>query len=69
MGVVLGAVVLKDSDTRRAARFWGQALGYTPDPDNPDFLTAKDGGGPRLHLDTGDRTRGPMAGPHRLRPA
>jgi hypothetical protein len=50
------AVVLKTTDNRRAAAFWAGALGYRPDPDNPDFLVPADGPGPRLHLDETDRT-------------
>jgi catechol 2,3-dioxygenase-like lactoylglutathione lyase family enzyme len=56
MGIFLGAVVLNVSDTGRAAQFWGQALGYSADPDDPAFLAPSTGGGPRLHLDTNDRT-------------
>ena len=49
----IGSIVLKVDDCRRAAGFWSSALGYTPSPTNPDFLT---GPGPRLHLDETDRT-------------
>jgi hypothetical protein len=56
MAVSFGALVLNVSDRDRAARFWSQALGYVAQPDQPDFLVPPDGGGPRLHLDTGDRT-------------
>lgn len=52
----IGAVVLKVSDVDRAAAFWGPALDYEPDPRNPDFLRPRDGPGPRLHLDTDDRS-------------
>ncbi|WP_049797301.1 VOC family protein [Kribbella flavida] len=48
--------MLNVSDIGRAAQFWGQALHYSPDPDNPAFLAPDAGGGPRLHLDTDDRT-------------
>lgn len=53
--VRLGAIVLNVSDTRRAAAFWSQALGYEPAA-NPDFLVPTEIGAPRLHLDTEDRT-------------
>jgi catechol 2,3-dioxygenase-like lactoylglutathione lyase family enzyme len=56
MAVSFGALVLNVSDRDRAARFWSQALGYVAQPDQPDFLVPPGGGGPRLHLDTGDRT-------------
>ncbi len=53
--VRIGAIVLKVSNTRRAAAFWSQALGYQPAA-NPDFLVPDEAGAPRLHLDTDDRT-------------
>lgn len=53
--VHVGAIVLKVSDTTRAARFWGAALGYEPGA-NPDFLLPGAAGGPRLHLDETDET-------------
>ncbi len=54
--VRIGSVVLKVTDTRRAAEFWQRALGYVPSPGNPAFLIPEHGGGPRLHLDEDDRT-------------
>jgi len=54
--VRIGAVVLNVGDNRRAAEFWGRALGYVAAPENPDFLVPADGRGPRLHLDETDRT-------------
>lgn len=51
----LGAIVLNASDTRRAAAFWTEALGFRRDV-NPDFLVPSRDGGPRLHLDSDDRT-------------
>jgi catechol 2,3-dioxygenase-like lactoylglutathione lyase family enzyme len=54
--VHIGSVVLNVTDIRRAAEFWGKALGYVPAPHNPDFLIAEHGDGPRLHLDAKDRT-------------
>ena len=53
--VRIRSVVLNVTDTRRAAEFWGQALGYVPSPGNPDFLVAENGDGPRLHLDENDK--------------
>ncbi|WP_018215578.1 VOC family protein [Salinispora vitiensis] len=43
------------SDTRRAATFWSEALGYHSAV-NPDFLVPNKAGAPRLHLDETDRT-------------
>ncbi|MEV4415488.1 VOC family protein [Catellatospora sp. NPDC049609] len=54
--VTIGAIVWNVSDLGRAREFWGQALGYAPDPANPDFLADPRGEGPRLHLDGDDRT-------------
>ena len=53
--VRIGAIVLNVSNTRRAAAFWSQALGYQPAA-NPDFLVPSETGAPRLHLDTTDCT-------------
>jgi catechol 2,3-dioxygenase-like lactoylglutathione lyase family enzyme len=53
----VGAIVLHVSDAARARAFWTQALGYTSQPHNLDFLAPSDGKGPRLHLDVTDRTR------------
>ncbi|GHJ43790.1 hypothetical protein Cs7R123_11320 [Catellatospora sp. TT07R-123] len=50
------SIVLHVGDTGRAAAFWTGALGYERSPDNPEFLVPPDGDGPRLHLDSGDRT-------------
>jgi hypothetical protein len=55
MAVFVGSVVLNVSDAGRAAAFWSQALGYVPQPDNPEFLAPKGGDGPRIHLDTDDK--------------
>jgi catechol 2,3-dioxygenase-like lactoylglutathione lyase family enzyme len=54
--VRIGAVILNVSDRHRASAFWSQALGYTPEPDNSDFLFDPDGKGVRLHLDETDRS-------------
>ena len=51
----IGAIVLNVSDTGRAGAFWTRAVGYRHGS-NPDFLLPGDAGGPRLHLDTTDRT-------------
>lgn len=56
MGISIGSVVLNVSDMERARRFWSHALGYVPQPHNPDFLAPRDGVGARLHLDETDRT-------------
>jgi catechol 2,3-dioxygenase-like lactoylglutathione lyase family enzyme len=56
MAVVPGAFVLHVSDINRAAAFWSEALDYVADPENPAFLTPRNGAGPRLHLDEDDRT-------------
>jgi hypothetical protein len=47
---------MKVTDIRRAAGFWGKALGYVASPNNPAFLAPEHGDGPRLHLDEEDRT-------------
>lgn len=54
--VRIGAIVVNVSDRHRASAFWAQALGYTPEPDNADFLFDPSGGGVRLHVDETDRT-------------
>ena len=51
----IGALVLHVSDREHAGTFWSEALGYDRG-DNPDFLTPRATGGPRLHLDDSDRT-------------
>ena len=51
----IGAVVLNVKDTAQAGAFWTQALGYRHGS-NPEFLLPGGDGGPRLHLDTTDRT-------------
>src|SRR5687767_10258528 len=52
----IGSVVMNVTDIRRAAAFWGEALGYVASPNNPAFLAPENGDGPRLHLDEDDRT-------------
>ena len=67
MAVFIGSVVLNVSDSTRAAGFWSKALGYVPQPNNPDFLAPKEwsppsdsrldhGAGVHLHVDEDDRT-------------
>ncbi|NIK56949.1 VOC family protein [Kribbella shirazensis] len=57
MALTLGAIVLNVPSNGPAAEFWSQALGFTADPGNPDFLAPPAGAAPtRLHLDTTDRT-------------
>ena len=51
----IGSLVLHVADTTRSGDFWVGALGYERGP-NPEFLHSPDGSGPRLHLDTTDRT-------------
>lgn len=38
MALTLGAIILNVPETGPAAEFWQQALGFTADPGNPDFL-------------------------------
>lgn len=52
----IGSIVMRVSDTDRAAEFWGGALGYVGQPHDPAFLVPETGRGPRLHLDEEDRT-------------
>lgn len=53
--VKLGTVCLHAEDWRRAADFWGAALGYTPHPEAEDVLVPRAGEGPQLGL-YGDQT-------------
>ena len=43
------------ADVDRASAFWANALGYSPSPRNPAFLSPKGGSATRLHLDETDR--------------
>lgn len=58
--VRIGGVVMHVADARRAADFWGQALGYVPQDgqtaEDWTMLDPPDGAGPRLALDRSDRT-------------
>lgn len=56
MASSVGAIVLNVANGARARTFWTQALGYLPQPHNPDFLAPASGSGPLLHLDETDRT-------------
>ena len=56
MGLTLGAIVLNVPDTTQASTFWSQALDYTPQASNPDFLVPPERAATRLHLDSTDRT-------------
>lgn len=53
--VRIGSIVMNVTDIRRAAQFWGSALGYLPAPHNPAFLVPEHGAGPPLHLDEDDK--------------
>ena len=67
MAVSIGSIVLNVSNISRAAEFWRKALGYVPQPHNPDFLAPENGEGARLHLDKTDRTAPrPVGGPAKL---
>jgi catechol 2,3-dioxygenase-like lactoylglutathione lyase family enzyme len=53
--VRIGTVVINVTDARRAAEFWGKALGYTPGSEGSLTLVPEDGGGPSVNLDETDR--------------
>lgn len=53
--VRIETVVINATDARRAAEFWGQALGYTPRSEGSLTLVPKGGGGPGVNLDETDR--------------
>jgi len=53
--VTIGSVVMNVGDIRRAAQFWGSALGYTPRGENGAILAPEGGEGPFLLLDNDDR--------------
>jgi catechol 2,3-dioxygenase-like lactoylglutathione lyase family enzyme len=54
--VRIGTVVINVTDARRAAQFWGQALGYTPRSEGSLTLVPTEGDGPAVNLDETDRT-------------
>ncbi|MFK4087050.1 VOC family protein [Kribbella sp. NPDC020789] len=57
MGLTLGAIVLNVPDTKQAASFWSQVLGYEQQAGNNDFLIPPErAAATRLHLDSTDRT-------------
>ena len=54
--VRIDTVVINAADARRAAQFWGRALGYTPRSEGSLTLVPVDGGGPAVNLDETDQT-------------
>jgi catechol 2,3-dioxygenase-like lactoylglutathione lyase family enzyme len=52
--VRIGTVVMNVTDTRRAADFWGKALGYTPRSEGSLTLVPAEGTGPAVNLDETD---------------
>jgi catechol 2,3-dioxygenase-like lactoylglutathione lyase family enzyme len=48
-------MVINVTDARRAAEFWGKALGYTPRSEGALTLVPENGDGPALNLDETDR--------------
>jgi catechol 2,3-dioxygenase-like lactoylglutathione lyase family enzyme len=54
--VRIDTVVINATDARRAAEFWGAALGYTPRGEGSLTLVPPDGGGPAVNLDETDQT-------------
>jgi len=53
--VRIDTVVINATDARRAAEFWGGALGYTPRSEGSLTLVPVDGDGPALNLDETDQ--------------
>ena len=53
--VRIDTVVINATDARRAAEFWGGALGYTPRSEGSLTLIPEDGGGPAVNLDETDQ--------------
>ena len=53
--VEIGTVVINVADVRRAAEFWGRALGYVPRSEGSLTLVPERGNGPSLTLDETDR--------------
>ena len=54
--VRIDTVVINAMDARRAAEFWGKALGYTPRSEGALTLVPENGDGPAVNLDETDRT-------------
>jgi catechol 2,3-dioxygenase-like lactoylglutathione lyase family enzyme len=53
--VRIDTVVINATDARRAAAFWGSALGYVPRSEGSLTLVPEDGDGPAVNLDETDR--------------
>jgi catechol 2,3-dioxygenase-like lactoylglutathione lyase family enzyme len=53
--VRIDTVVINVKDARRAAQFWGRALGYAPRSEGSLTLVPLDGGGPAVNLDETDQ--------------
>ena len=53
--VRIDTVVIHAADARRAAEFWGRALGYTPRSEGSLTLVPPDGDGPAVNLDETDQ--------------
>ena len=53
--VRIDTVVIHATDARRAAEFWGGALGYTPRSEGSLTLVPVDGDGPAVNLDETDQ--------------
>ena len=51
----IGTTVINVTDVGRAARFWGEALGYAPRSEGSLTLVPDSGDGPALTLDEDDR--------------
>jgi len=54
--VRIDTVVINAADARRAAEFWGKALGYTPRSEGALTLVPENGDGPAVNLDETDQT-------------
>lgn len=53
--VRIETVVIHAKDARRAAEFWGRALGYTPRSEGSLTLVPSGGDGPAVNLDEEDQ--------------
>ncbi|HTZ24710.1 MAG TPA: VOC family protein [Streptosporangiaceae bacterium] len=53
--VRIDTVVINAADARRAAEFWGEALGYIPRSEGALTLVPENGDGPAVNLDETDR--------------
>jgi catechol 2,3-dioxygenase-like lactoylglutathione lyase family enzyme len=54
--VRIDTVVINAADARRAAQFWGNALGYVPRSEGALTLVPQDGDGPAVNLDETDQS-------------